>query len=1016
MRKFLLFGLMLVLMAVPVMAEQPWDSNASIKNPVTLFGNATHINENYTFTYSINGSNLNLEADCSDLFIVYQDTVEVDRLIEGDCQTDQKDGLNVSWKMRPGITISSWANSTDWSIWTNGIDGIVPSDNPFLTYAFYDNFSVYNTSKWENSEGGCGSVSNGHLICSGFSGTNSANSLMKFDTSNWTMISNFSGGGSSQTWGFFQYGQEHGQGTGQGIFINAVSSTNRYPSVTKPGWVNHHYSALNTEDLGYFVNGFSMNGTNAFIFWNDTITYTEDNVQGDLPSWDGWITPAIHYEGGSGSMFIDWVLAKAWAESPPTMSVESNPLIIAQLSPQESSVQNGADTIFNCSAQTISVTGVNVSNVTVNVYDTTDALDYSEFFDYDGLDMNQTYSSFSRNLTLDGVWDWSCSGTSTDNTIVSSTNSSFTVDTGIPIITLTGPILESNISNIFSIYSVLDATSISCDYSINLGSNTSIVCTNDGVETTTELDLSAIINYGVLNQFYFYSNDSLANNNSKVINFTVVERIDEQWMATGLETESQQFNITLDDSLGIISGATLRYDNLDYVGALIETSGIQKTYGSVINQPAVGSGTETRYFNWSIDGTVSNKAGSTTYPTHSSTVGNIEIVPTTDGSTCDSVDATLYTLNFTFKNESTGALVEGANLIAWYEVWTTTSSAKLNFTWTESHAGQSSYPVCIFPDYGVLNANIKLIYGNESEYEYREFNRQNVELNNQTQNYTLYQAELGSTTTITITVQDDVGRVLENYLVKAILYEYGNTTNPTIEVESQITDPDGIVIMELGASDYYSFEVWKDGTLVHTRPSALLSQSEFTIVVSTQTLYDATIFTELSNGITTTLTYSNITGNITATWTDAGALGDSYCLNVYDHSSGDNSPFNSQCDTPNNGQLIYHIGNSTEATGKWLARLDVRAVENSAYYTLDELWIDNEENWRTFGIEGLMWGGIIATTTIALLGAPAPAAVIAGTTITLVVLGNALEFFSFGWGILALFLFVAGAFVFFMRD
>jgi len=1016
---------MLVLMAVPVMAEQSWDSNATQYFPATIYGAGSLINENYTFKFSLNGSLLNLESDCSDLFIVYQDTTEVDRVVEGDCQTAEKDGLNVSWQMRPGATIAYNGFSSDWSVWTDGIGGIVPSDNKFLTYPFFDDFATTNTSKWDYQNA---VVSGGAMDCKGmWTSTPSTEFTM---SGNWTMKGELWAGSSPHNAPMYALcpinsigvaGSVCNTGGGTdglvmsiagGYSINNANKTNFQSKTTmiSPDTVPSLFDSYENTTLTMFQNGRNVSASRVgyeggTTFYNDSNSFTSD-----------YKFSCVQSDGDLGGAKLREIALFGAVEHPPTFDLDVvETVVISQLSPQEGSTQNGVDTLFNCSVTTLSLIGTNVSNVTVNVYDTIDALDYSEFFDYGGL-VNNSYSSFNLNLTTDGIWDWSCSTTTDTNAHYSSDNKSFTVDTGIPTITLTAPIIESNISNIFSIYSVLDATSISCDYSINAGANTSIACTNDGVETITELDLSAIINYGVLNQFYFYANDSLANNNSKVINFTVVERIDEQWMETGLETESQQFNITLDDSLGIISGATLRYDNLNYVGALIETSGIQKTYGTAVNQPAVGSGTETRYFNWSIDGTVSNKAGSTTYPTHSSTVGNIEIAPTTDGSTCDSVDATLYALNFTFKNESTGALVEGANLIAWYEVWTTTSSAKLNFTWTESHAGQSSYPVCIFPDYGELNANIKLIYGNESEYEYREFNLQNLELNNQTQNYTLYQAELGSTTTITITVQDDVGRVLENYLVKAILYEYGNTTNPIREVDSHITDPDGIVILELGASDYYSFEVWKDGTLVHTRPSALLTQSEFTIVVSTQELYDATIFIELSNGITTTVTYSNITGNITSTWNDAGALGDSYCLNVYDHSSGDNSPFNSQCDTANNGQLIYHIGNSTEATGKWLARLDVRAVENSVYYTLDELWIDNEENWRTFGTEGLMWGGIIATTTLALLGAPAPAAVIAGTTLTLVVLGNMAEFFSFGWGVMALFILIAGVFIYFMRD
>ena len=150
--KLLLIGLWIMILAVPVMAEQPWDgyNNASTKYIFNITTTTDSLDGNYTFKMYVNGSNLSLESDCSDLFIVYQDTVEVDRAYEGDCTTDQKAELNVSWKMRTGTTISSSTTNQDWSIWTDPISGEVPSDNKFLVYHFYDDFNdgILNASKW----------------------------------------------------------------------------------------------------------------------------------------------------------------------------------------------------------------------------------------------------------------------------------------------------------------------------------------------------------------------------------------------------------------------------------------------------------------------------------------------------------------------------------------------------------------------------------------------------------------------------------------------------------------------------------------------------------------------------------------------------------------------------------------------------------------------------------------------------------------------------------------------------
>ena len=1027
----LLIGLCIILLAVPVLAEQPWDGNNNATTKYILNITTTHsaINENYTFKMNVNGSDLNLDATCSDLFIVYQDIIEVDRYIEGDCTSAQKDGLNVSWKMRASGTINANTSDEDWSIWTDPLSGEVPSDNEFLVYTFFDDFNALtiNDSKWD-CDGPCYdtivSTQPGRAMCAKDSNWgDTMRTAPNFD-GDWEIkvdVNITDAGGNTAGWGWCPSSSVGSLGDS---CASAGDNFRKLGSYSPSSDLDMRKGGIKFESSPSFPNG---------TFFNSTLRKLYYGSQNGTWQWGGVFGGATKYnnnsamtdskffcgqaDGQAHAIQLDYVAIYGVVPFNPSITIGGAGIgrTLYQLSPPDNSLQNGINTNFSCSGGIGSIAGVNITNITFRIYNPSDVLDNYTIFDVSAQETNDTIVSFVYNATIDGVWKYACDMTDTTNFIVSETNDTFTVDSGVPEITLIAPIIDGNTSIVISTYITTDATAISCYWSVDASSNTSIACTPDGVETTTILDMSALIGYGGHN-FIFYANDSLANNNSESLGFVVVERLDEQWMGTGLETEVQHFNITIDDTEGVIDAAILEYDNVEYAGGIVETSGTQKTFGTSFSQPAVGSGTETRYFNWTISGTYLGNAGSTTYPTNSNVIGNIEIVPTTDGSTCDSASATIYTLNFTFRNESDNALVDNPTLTTFYQVWSTDPSNKLNFTWVEQHAGESSYPVCIFPNYAELNADIKLIYGNETEYAYREFNLQNHLLNNETQNYTLYMVDSGETTTITITVQDDVGRKLEEYLVKAILYDYGNATTLTQEVESGITDPDGIVTMELDATQYYAFDVWKDGTLVHTRPPALITQSEFTIIVTTQVLFDPTIYDELVAGIATSLAYNNVTGNITTTWNDPNSLGDSYCLNIYNQSSGANAAFNSQCDTANTGQLIYDLGNITETSGKWLLRLDIRAVENQYYYTIEEEWIDNNKNWVTFGKEGLLWAGIIATTSLALLGAPAPAAVIAGTTITIVVLGQVVEFFSFNWGTMIIFLIIGGAFIFFMRD
>jgi hypothetical protein len=999
-KKLIFIGFCIVLMALPVMAEQPWDSNATYKRVLNITTTTDSLDENYTFKLFINGSDLDLEADCSDLFIVYQDTVEGDRIYEGNCQTAEQDGLNVSWKMRPGATVSSSTTNQDWSIWTDGIDGIVPSDNKFLVYTLYDDFSdgSLNSTKWD----GGGVEANGVLDCGGGRWENPTRTATTF-------------GGSWQV-DFSLNSSNRGTNTGDIGWCNAFASGGSVCTATTAKDLFAKGGSSVSYIMEYYQGTTLLTSSTAYtkdVYANATIKRVITGTGNGEWSWFNYNSGQVYTgtptnygnprficgqaDGQTNAIMLDEVAIHKAVEFEPSYTLNDAGISrsLYQISPQQSSAQTGYNTNFSCLGEIESLTGTNITNITFRIYDPADALEDYTIFDLEADEVNESSVSYLYNLTTDGTWKYACDMTDTDDTITSTINTSFTVDTGIPTITLTAPILESNISNIFSIYSVLDATSISCDYSINAGANTSIACTNDGVETTTELDLSAIINYGVLNQFYFYANDSLANNNSKVINFTVVERIAENYPSEVLETDVMPFNITVDDALGILNSATLKYNNLNYVGVLLGTSGTQKTYGATIPAPTV-SGVETKYFNWSIAGTISTKAGSTTYPTNSHSVGNIEIVPTTDGSTCEGGSATLYTLNFTFKDESSQNLIDGLNVTQYYNVWTDSSSNSLNFTWVESHNGISSYPVCIFPDYAEIYANVKLIYGDEGNYGYREFNLQNHQLTNTTQHYTIYAVNDSLTTTITMNLVDENNFELQGYVINAILVDYGNITNLEYQVEAEVTDLNGQVLFELDTSKYYKFEVWKEGILVQTiEPPFILKQTEYTISISLEDILSLTVMLGL-NDLENSLTYDEITQNITATWADNDGLSSQICLRISQINSM--SALNNECSNDSNGVIIYHVPNVNDTY--YVAQIIATTTADENSYVINLLDLDFYDAYQKFGVSGLFWGGVILIGSLMVMGIFNPAVAIGVSLFGLIIMGHFLKIFVIGWGAL----------------
>ena len=230
--------------------------------------------------------------------------------------------------------------------------------------------------------------------------------------------------------------------------------------------------------LTFFQGGGPSSVSRVDMYGGATITNSDYNINEEYAFTCG------QTDGQYLVIMLDELKIYGAVENAPTFTTNvTETAVITQLSPEEGSIQNGVDTFFNCTLETISSTGANISNATINVYDSLNNLNYTQFFDYDGLDLNYTTNSFNLNLSTPDLWSWSCAGATTPlNVQYSSANTTFTVDTGVPEITLIAPIIDGNTSIVISTYITTDATAISCYWSVDASSNTSIGCTPDGVK------------------------------------------------------------------------------------------------------------------------------------------------------------------------------------------------------------------------------------------------------------------------------------------------------------------------------------------------------------------------------------------------------------------------------------------------------------------------------------------------------------------------------------------------------
>lgn len=714
----------------------------------------------------------------------------------------------------------------------------------------------------------------------------------------------------------------------------------------------------------------------------------------------------LYINGTSGNQPIRYFSLEGTTPYNLTINFKRNTFILNQTSPIPGSVTPGLNVNFSCTLDA-STAPFNVTNATMHINNPDGSNNISVFFDTDSDVANVSKISFLHNLSVQGDYLYSCSGFTSGNQFSTTGNSTVTRDNVLANLTYFKPFLDGLKSAVNLTFAVQDLTSTICSFALDFGINTSLVCANDNTNTTTTFSSGTSGFHNVT----VYANDSSNVLAQTTHQFLVIDRVNNTFNSDVIQGTVQEFTLTLEDTSNFNPTVTLNYNGSQTTASLVSSTGNNDTYSATINIGTIptGSATVTRKFNWTFSGTFLGNQSSYTYNIQEQQTSKLVIINTIDGTLCADGNATLYTANLTFKDDN-GTLINSINLTtAYFTAWTDNPNNKLNFTWNESHPSISSYPICIFPDYAIAQADVKFQYGGgNSIYAVREFNLQNHTFTNATQNFTLFLAASAGTSTVTITIQDQTQAALKDYLIKAILVDFSN--NSEVSVDSQITDSDGVVLFELDIAQYYRFQISKDGILVHQTEPEILKSTSKTIIVNIIDFFDTGIESDLKNGITTTLSYSNVTGNVTGTWNDVNNLASQLCLKTYNQTNGALAAFSNQCDNSTQGTFTVHIGNHNQTT-RFVANLEAKSREDGNFYILKSLSIDLRADYQKFGLEGLLWAGIITTLILMLAAAFSPQAVVAMGILSIVIFGYILNIYPISWGVLTIIIFIGIVFM-----
>jgi hypothetical protein len=201
--------------------------------------------------------------------------------------------------------------------------------------------------------------------------------------------------------------------------------------------------------------------------------------------------------GGSGIVIVRYLAEK--------------PLItLTQIHPINEYNTSTLTNYFGCSA---SATLSSISNVTLTIRLSNGTLEYTTT--NKTIDGKTNFTNFSYTFTNEGKYSWNCTGRNDNNDYGTTANRNINVTTPSPILNITRPINNSNLSynNAEINYTIIDTDLTDCFWSKDMGAiNTSIVCGTNITGQTWSQGANTII---------IWANDSMRHKVSASVYFTV---------------------------------------------------------------------------------------------------------------------------------------------------------------------------------------------------------------------------------------------------------------------------------------------------------------------------------------------------------------------------------------------------------------------------------------------------------------------------------------------------------------
>lgn len=283
--------------------------------------------------------------------------------------------------------------------------------------------------------------------------------------------------------------------------------------------------------------------------------------------------------------------------------------------------------------------------------------------------------------------------------------------------------------------------------------------------------------------------------------------------------------------------------------------------------------------------------------------------------------------------------------------------------------------ICMSPADISYNHTTIVDYG-ATTYDRRQYHFYRDNIDNVTDNIHLYLLEVPKATSTTITIEDNNGQALENYIVDIKKYFIGTDTHKTIGMlKTNVDGKDHIYLQH--NEPFYKFIIRDtSGEIVHTTGDTKITSGTVTLTVGATSWGEEVSEIE---GIYVSTQFDNTTRTFTLTYAAESTDFDKICMKVTQERRSGTEELTTKCSETSSGTLTYTV------TDTGLYVLSSWIEVDGTLYPLESLTQDDRKTYNeVVGTDGLFMALlIILIISFALIWSPMAA--ILGSIIGIVI-------------------------------